>query len=119
MVLVLFSVLAVMTFAVLSQPPLIAIGGIMHEFDTFNPTKTSLSDFTRRRTTPPEQALAEWAKSNDEISGYNSILMTDNPLDRSNRLRHWAAAILRCFYRGVGDIQPGCLDLLVVVAGVH
>jgi microcystin degradation protein MlrC len=70
MVLVLFSVLAVMTLAAPGQRPRIAIGGIMHESDTFNPTKTSLSDFTRRRTTPPEQALAEWAKSNDEISGY-------------------------------------------------
>jgi hypothetical protein len=69
-VLVLFFVLALITLAAPGQRPRIAIGGIMHESDTFNPTKTSLSDFTRRRTTPPEQALAEWAKSNDEISGY-------------------------------------------------
>src|SRR6185437_16315894 len=34
--------------------PIIAIGGIMHESDTFNPAKTGLSDFTRRRTTPRE-----------------------------------------------------------------
>jgi microcystin degradation protein MlrC len=28
-----------------SHPPLIAIGGVMHETDTFNPLKTDLSDF--------------------------------------------------------------------------
>ena len=50
--------------------PIIAIGGIMHESDTFNPAKTELSDFVRRGTTPPAEALAEWARSNDEVSGY-------------------------------------------------
>lgn len=70
MLLVLFFVFALTTFAAPDQRPLIAIGGIMHESDTFNPAKTGLSDFTRRRTTPRETALAEWAKSNDEISGY-------------------------------------------------
>jgi microcystin degradation protein MlrC len=50
--------------------PLVAIGGIMHESDTFNPSKTGLGDFTLRRTAPREQALDEWSKSNDEISGY-------------------------------------------------
>src|SRR5260370_34338215 len=50
--------------------PIIAIGGIMHESDTFNPAKTQLSDFARRRTTPPAEALAEWARGNGEGSGY-------------------------------------------------
>ena len=50
--------------------PIIAIGGIMHESDTFNPAKTQLSDFTRRRTTPRQEALEEWSRSNDEVSGY-------------------------------------------------
>lgn len=50
--------------------PVIAIGGIMHESDTFNPAKTGLSDFIRRRTTPREDALTEWARTNDEVSGY-------------------------------------------------
>ena len=45
--------------------PIIAIGGIMHESDTFNPAKTQLSDFTRRRTTPRQEALEEWSRSND------------------------------------------------------
>jgi len=52
------------------QRPVIAIGGIMHESDTFNPAKTGLSDFTRRRTTPRQEALDEWSRSNDEVSGY-------------------------------------------------
>ena len=50
--------------------PIIAIGGIMHESDTFNPAQTELSDFAPRRTTPRAEALAEWARSNDEVSGY-------------------------------------------------
>src|SRR5262249_48985697 len=50
--------------------PIIAIGGIMHESDTFNPAKTELSDFVRRGTAPRVEALAEWARSNDEVSGY-------------------------------------------------
>ena len=36
----------------------------------FNPSKTVLGDFTPRRTAPREQALDDWSKSNDEISGY-------------------------------------------------
>jgi len=50
--------------------PLIAVSGIMHESDTFNPAKTGIGDFTHRRTAPRDQALAEWSQSNDEISGY-------------------------------------------------
>jgi microcystin degradation protein MlrC len=59
-----------MAFAAPNEDPVIAIGGIMHESDTFNPAKTGLADFTRRRTAPRDAALAEWARSNDEISGY-------------------------------------------------
>jgi microcystin degradation protein MlrC len=69
MILPLFFFLSVMAFSQ-ERRPVIAIGGIMHESDTFNPDKTELSDFTRRRTTPREDALAEWARSNDEVSGY-------------------------------------------------
>jgi hypothetical protein len=42
--------------------PLVAIGGIMHESDTFNPSKTGFGDFTLRRTAPREQALDEWSR---------------------------------------------------------
>src|SRR2546427_3227747 len=60
------------TFMVSPQErrPIIAIGGIMHESDTFNPAKTELSDFVQRGTVPRAEALAEWARSNDEVSGY-------------------------------------------------
>jgi microcystin degradation protein MlrC len=70
MAFVLFFWLALMTLASADQRPLIAIGGIMHESDTFNPARTGLSDFTRRRTTAREAVLAEWGKNNDEVSGY-------------------------------------------------
>jgi hypothetical protein len=39
--------------------PIVAIGGSMHESDTFNPAKTELSDFVRRGTTPRAEALPE------------------------------------------------------------
>src|SRR6516225_11623367 len=66
----LFFVSALMASPAPDRRPLIAIGSVMHESDTFNPSKTELSDFTLRRTTPREQALEESSKSNDEISGY-------------------------------------------------
>ncbi len=70
MILLLLLAFTHMAVAAPDERPLIAMGGIMHESDTFNPAKTGLADFTRRPTTPRETALAEWAKSNDEISGY-------------------------------------------------
>jgi hypothetical protein len=39
--------------------PVIAIGGIMHESDTFNPAKAEPSDFVRRRITLLAEALVE------------------------------------------------------------
>jgi microcystin degradation protein MlrC len=66
----LFFAAALMAAPAPDHRPLIAIGSIMHESDTFNPSKTELRDFTLRRTTPREQALEESSKSNDEISGY-------------------------------------------------
>ena len=53
-----------------SARPRIAIGGISHESNSFNPSKTKLADFKRRNTEPFDQVLLEWAKSNDEVSGY-------------------------------------------------
>src|SRR6185503_19140687 len=52
------------------RQPLIAIGGIAHESNSFNPAKTQLSDFSRRKTAPVEEVLQEWSKSSDIISGY-------------------------------------------------
>jgi microcystin degradation protein MlrC len=37
--------LSVLLVSAQSHPPLIAIGGVMHETDTFNPAKTDLADF--------------------------------------------------------------------------
>ena len=37
--------LPVLLVSAQSHPPLIAIGGVMHETDTFNPLKTDLSRF--------------------------------------------------------------------------
>ncbi len=50
--------------------PLIAVGGIGHESNSFNPAKTGLADFHLRKIGPLEQLLEDWSKSNDIISGY-------------------------------------------------
>src|SRR2546428_7709443 len=44
--------------------PLIAVGGILHESNTFNPARTEFRDFTQRGE------VAELAKNQDEIAGY-------------------------------------------------
>ena len=41
-----------------ARQPLIAVGGIAHESNSFNPSKTQLSDFSRRKTAPVEEVLA-------------------------------------------------------------
>ena len=51
--------------------PLIAIAGINHESNTFNPRKTGLDQFTRRDI-PAEEFLRETAKSNSTTSGFIS-----------------------------------------------
>jgi microcystin degradation protein MlrC len=53
-----------------TRRPLIAVGGISHESNSFNPAKTTYADFRQREVTSIDQALREWAKSNDEVSGY-------------------------------------------------
>src|SRR5262245_13927758 len=53
-----------------ARQPLIAVGGISHESNSFNPAKTQLSDFVRRRISPVNEVLQEWSKSNDIVSGY-------------------------------------------------
>jgi hypothetical protein len=50
--------------------PLIAVGGIAHESNSFNPAKTLLEDFALRPTGPLPQILDQWAKANDICSGY-------------------------------------------------
>src|SRR5262245_60387266 len=53
-----------------TRQPLIAVGGISHESNSFNPSKTQLKDFSRRKVTPADEVLQEWSKSSDIISGY-------------------------------------------------
>src|SRR5262245_45298985 len=53
-----------------SRRPLIAIGGISHESNSFNPARTTYADFHRREAASIDQVLREWAKTNDEVSGY-------------------------------------------------
>src|SRR5215813_13238531 len=52
-----------------SKRPLVAIGGINHESNTFNPRKTDLTLFTRRDI-PADEFLRETAKSNSTTSGF-------------------------------------------------
>lgn len=53
-----------------AQPsrPLIAIGGIRHESNSFSSVKTRLEDF--KRLPSGDAVLKEWAASNDEIAGF-------------------------------------------------
>jgi microcystin degradation protein MlrC len=48
---------------------MVALGGIMHESLSFNPSLTRRAEFAVRRTEPRLQALAEWAKNQDEVAG--------------------------------------------------
>ncbi|MCW5977668.1 MAG: M81 family metallopeptidase [Bryobacteraceae bacterium] len=50
--------------------PLIAIGGILHESNSFSTVKTRYEDFQRLYGDRKEQALADWADNNDEVAGY-------------------------------------------------
>lgn len=52
------------------RKPLVAFGGISHESDSFNPAKTTLADFSRRVSGPPEQMMAELAKGSTVVSGF-------------------------------------------------
>ncbi len=53
-----------------NQTPRIAVGGISHESNSFNPAKTGLADFRQRPITPAAKVLDDWAKENDTISGF-------------------------------------------------
>jgi microcystin degradation protein MlrC len=67
-----FGVLFLMTMlaAAQSSRPLIAIGGIMHESNSFHSVKTRLEDFNRRQTAPGTDLIARWADNNDEVAGF-------------------------------------------------
>lgn len=48
----------------------VAIGGFMHESNSFNPAQTQLADYAIQEAGPGEDIVSLWAKSNNEISGY-------------------------------------------------
>ncbi len=50
--------------------PRIAIGGILHESNSFNPARTGLREFDRKTPEAGRDTLAEWADNNDEIAGF-------------------------------------------------
>ena len=50
--------------------PRIAVAGISHESNSFNPSKTGLSEFRRVRFTPSPEVLKELSQRNDMLAGY-------------------------------------------------
>jgi microcystin degradation protein MlrC len=50
--------------------PRIAVGGIMHESNTFSKVKTDLQDFAGRLITRGDEIFAEFATSAHEVGGY-------------------------------------------------
>ena len=66
------TVLALLTMATSCQSrrPLIAVGEFLHESNSFNPSKTGLSDFKKRPIEPLDTVLSEWDKNADEIGGF-------------------------------------------------
>jgi len=50
--------------------PVVAVGGISHESNSFNPSKTALSDFGERRPPQREAFLRESANQNTTTSGF-------------------------------------------------
>jgi len=57
-----------------TRQPVIAIGGISHESNSFSPLKTELSDFDRgfegEKELPPEEFLRRSEKASNTVSGY-------------------------------------------------
>lgn len=50
--------------------PLIAIGGMLHESNTYSEARTGIADFTRDALFRGEEILAEYSTANNEITGY-------------------------------------------------
>lgn len=49
--------------------PRVAVGGILHESNTFHSVKTPLEDFRRSVAAEGQDALSLWADNNDEVAG--------------------------------------------------
>jgi microcystin degradation protein MlrC len=52
------------------QRPRIAVAGISHESNSFNPAKTTLDDFRDRGGRSSEERLLEWEQGSGTVSGY-------------------------------------------------
>ena len=87
-----------------ARQPLIAVGGIAHESNSFNPAKTQLSDFSRRKTAPVDEVLQEWSKSSDIINATHS-----NLCDLRYPCRRCAAGDLRGWHAGARRYLAGRL----------
>jgi len=48
----------------------VAIGGFMHESNSFNPSRTMLADYSVQEGGQGEDLLALWSKSQNELAGY-------------------------------------------------
>ncbi len=72
-VLVVLGLLAVWGFggsAVAQDKPLIAIGGMLHESNTYSEARTGVTEFTRDGLFRGDEILAEYSQGNNEITGY-------------------------------------------------
>ena len=49
---------------------MIAVGGILHESNSFHSVKTKLEDFRRPSAATPAETLDRWADNLDEIAGF-------------------------------------------------
>lgn len=53
-----------------SRRPRIAIGGILHESNSFSSTPTELAAFERGQLRRGDEIVREWSESNHEVAGY-------------------------------------------------
>ena len=56
--------------AVAADKPLIAIGGMLHESNTYSKARTGVAEFTRDGLFRGDEILSEYSKGNNEITGY-------------------------------------------------
>jgi microcystin degradation protein MlrC len=62
--------LAILCSVAWGQKPVIAVGGILHESNSFHSVKTRLEDFQRREGATPQATLDLWADNLDEVAGF-------------------------------------------------
>lgn len=63
-------VLILLSQSVAADNPLIAIGGMLHESNTYSEARTGVAQFTRDGLFRGDEILAEYSKGNNEITGY-------------------------------------------------